>query len=40
MIPIICKILKNGANEFIYKIDTESQMQKNFWLQEVKWEKG
>ena len=26
MIPIICRILKNGTNELIYKTDIESQM--------------
>ena len=40
MIPIICRILKNGTNELIYKTDLESQMYKNLWLQEVKWKKG
>ena len=39
MILIICRILKNGTNELIYKTDIESQMYKNLWLQEVKWKK-
>ena len=33
MISLICGILKNGTNEFFYKTETESQMQKtNLWL--------
>ena len=37
MISLICGILKNGTNEFIYKTEIESQMQKtNLWLPRVK----
>ena len=34
MISLICGILKNGTNEFIYKTEIESQMWKtNLWLE-------
>ena len=33
MIVLVCRILKNGTNELIYKMSIESQMQKtNLWL--------
>ena len=28
MIVLVCRILKNGTNELIYKMSIESQMQK------------
>ena len=37
MISLICGTEKNDTNEFIYKTETESQIQKtNLWLPE-KW---
>ena len=32
MISLICGTQKNDTNEIIYKTETDSQTQKNFWL--------
>ena len=38
MISLICGILKNDIDEFIYKTETDSQTSKtNLWLSKGKW---